>query len=332
MQKLKRWGFVALLILLGMEILTIAPGKLGAPQDILEKPKVSESPRPSSVTTTSQVMHGVHLVETGRGRKEWELDSEYAQGFKDRGNWKLQGVRVKFFGSSGTMFSVKGDSGSIQTETKDMEINGNVVTTTSEGYVFKSDSLKYEAGLRVLSTQSEVLITGPKDEQGQFELSAKGLVARMDSNVMDLKDNVRAVKSIPPDRTMTIKSLWSRINGKTNEAHFEDQVQVDIENFRMTGNMADFDYDPKTKALRSLVLQGNVKVTDQQHWAASQKAQVLFAKNEFILTGNPRVIQSDNELRGQEIRFINGGKEVKVLKARARVENDLEEMADQRKP
>ncbi len=333
MQSLKRWGFVGLLVLLGIEILTLAPKKLGPGQDeaaisksvqeaeILPQTKPSQSPH-STVTTMSQVMRGVHLVETGQGRKEWELDSDYAQGFKDKGIWKLKGVHVKFFGSSETTYTVTGDSGSIETETKNMEIEGNVVTTTTDGYLFKSKSLHYTSNPRTLVSDDDVFIVGPKEIDGQFEVSGKGLNAELDSNIMSLKKNVHAVKSISPGKTMTIRSNWARVNSKNSEAHFEDDVQVDIENMRMTGSKADFEYEQKTHLLRSLNMVGNVKVTDQNHWASSKRAQVLFASNEFILTGEPRVIQDDNELRGTEIRFINGGKEVRVSKARARVDNN----------
>jgi lipopolysaccharide export system protein LptA len=73
-----------------------------------------------------------------------------------------------------------------------------------------------------------------------------------------------------------------------------------------------------------LLMKGNVRVTDQKNWASSQYAQVLFEENEFVLFGNPRIIQDENELRGEEIRFLKGGKEVRVSKARAKVENNPE--------
>jgi LPS export ABC transporter protein LptC len=326
MQRVKKWGLIGLFILLGLEVLTFAPKRLNTPQEVANKPKVQTGVPQSAVTTMSQMMHGVHLVETANGKKEWELDSDYAQGFKDKGTWKLQGVHVKFFGRAGTEYSVTGDKGTVQTETKDMQINGHVVTTTSDGYMVKSNSLKYDAHQKILTTPDHVEMTGPETKEGKFEMEGRGLYADLDTSVMNLKEKVRASKSVAGDRNMVIHSVWSRINGKTNEAHFEKDVQVDLENVRMTGNQADFVYDNNSKLLKSLLLVGNVRVTDRQRWAASQKAQVLFAENEFILSGNPRVLQDENELRGEEIHFINGGKEVKVLKAKARVENEFNQL------
>jgi lipopolysaccharide export system protein LptA len=229
-------------------------------------------------------------------------------------------VKVKFFGTTGSTYTVTGERGSVQVESKNMEIQGNVVTTTSEGYVFKSKSLRFLADKKELITPDEAVITGPKAD-GRFELAGIDFKASLNDNVMTLKKDTKAVKALSPEKLMNIKSVWARINGKTGEAHFEDEVQVDLESIRMTGNSADFEYQKDSHVLKSLLMKGNVKVTDQRHWASSQYAEVLFAENEFVLYGHPRVIQDDNELRGEEIRFLDGGKEVTVLKARARVEN-----------
>jgi LPS export ABC transporter protein LptC/lipopolysaccharide transport protein LptA len=342
MKRLRNWGLVALLVFLALEVLTIAPKKLGiAPDPAIKeaeerKKALEEKAQPSQVATMSQTMQGVHLVETGSGRKEWELDSQTAQGFRDKGTWKLKGVKVKFFSLSGSTYTVTGENGTVQTETKDMHIEGNVVTNTTEGYAFKTKSLTYSAGEKTLTTDEFVRLWGPKRE-GVFEITGIGLKADLQGSAMDILHDVRALKDITSDgtaspsmgtatdnsdsvKTMTIKSEKSHLNGKTSEVHFQDKVQVDIEAIRMTGNQADFLYDKKTHGLTSLLMQGNVRVTDQEHWASSQYAQVLFKQKEFVLYGDPRINQNGNELRGEEIRFLKGGKEVRVSKAKARVE------------
>ena len=123
-------------------------------------------------------------------------------------------------------------------------------------------------------------------------------------------------------KIMNIRSGWCRVQGNNSEAHFEKDVRVDIGTIRITGEMAEFLYDEVTKNLKSMVISGGVKVTDEGRWATAEKVKVLFAENEFVLQGNPRVVQNDNELRGEEIRLLDGGKKVKVLKARARLDAD----------
>jgi lipopolysaccharide export system protein LptA len=48
--------------------------------------------------------------------------------------------------------------------------------------------------------------------------------------------------------------------------------------------------------------------------------KVDFESNRFVFRGNPRVVQNNDELRGDEIVFLDGGKRVQVKSARAKVD------------
>jgi lipopolysaccharide export system protein LptA len=231
----------------------------------------------------------------------------------------MQGVTVRYYGSGGITYVVTGDSGTIEVDSKNMEIYGNVNMETSDGYVMKSQSLFFESKKRVLSTQDFIAVVGPK-AQGVFELTGKGFRSDLKTNMMNLLDDVKAVRSIGTGREMNIKSDKAKISGAEKYAQFDQRVQVDIEAVRMTGESAHFVYSDEQKALKEMAMNGNVHVTDQTHFASSEQAQVLFDKEEFILKGNPRVVQNDNELRGEEIHLLDGGKSVKVLRARAKVD------------
>ncbi len=318
MKKVKRWILGVLFVFLGMEVITLAPKRIGKPEEVkIEKVEKRVSP----ISTTSQIMRGVKLVETGATGKEWELEADYAQGYKEKGTWKMQGVTVRYYGTKNMVYKVTGDSGTIEIETKNMEVYGNVVMETSDGFVMKSQSLFFNSKTRELTTDDFINVTGPKSE-GIFELTGRGFKADMKTNIMDLRQDVKALRAISLGKEMNIKSDHARITGINKKARFEKRVQVDIETIRMTGDVADFSYDQQTKALEELFMQGDVHVTDQLHFASSEKARVLFKKDEFILSGNPRVTQNDNELRGEEIHILNGGKSVQVRRARAKVDNE----------
>ncbi|MBK9293180.1 MAG: LPS export ABC transporter periplasmic protein LptC [Oligoflexia bacterium] len=326
MRKLKKWGLFFLFVLLGMEILTIAPKKLGKKEEVKhvshdqDESSQNSNKGPSQVHTTAQLMRGVRLVEAGKAGKEWELEALTAQGYKEKGTWKMQGVTTKYYGEGDAFYKVTGDKGSIELETKNMEIFGNVLMETSEGFTIKTDMVKFNSKSRQLYTDRFVEVLGPKSE-GKFELTAYGFNANLNNNIVDLKKDVKAVREVQKNKDMNIKSEIARIEGRHNLARFEKDVQVDLEGVRMTGAIADFEFDKKTKKLDSLLMQKDVRVTDQERFATSEKAKVIFSKNEYVLSGNPRVIQNNNELRGEEIHLLDGGKQVKVLRAKAKVEN-----------
>ncbi|MCC6276350.1 MAG: LPS export ABC transporter periplasmic protein LptC [Oligoflexia bacterium] len=316
-------GFGLLLAILVVEIVTFNPSRTHTIQDAGPMP----TPPPievktSAVETTSQEMSGAHVFGITNGRKEWELDAQQGQGFKDKGTWRLKKVKVKFFGNSNVEYLVSGDEGTVETETKDMEISGNVLTTTSDGYVVKSGAVKYLAKEKLLSTAEAFDLMGPETSDGQIRIVGAGFEADLKTNEMTLKQNVKAEKLFKNNRYMQIRSHHAKVKGKANMARFEQNVQVDMDQVRMTGDRADFLYAPGGN-LKSLLLEGNVRVTDRERLAVSRRAEILFAQNEFVLSGDPRVMQGENELRGEEIRFIDGGKEIRVIKAKARVDGEV---------
>jgi lipopolysaccharide export system protein LptA len=65
---------------------------------------------------------------------------------------------------------------------------------------------------------------------------------------------------------------------------------------------------------------GGARVSDADKWATAQNVMVDFEKDRFIFRGHPRVVQNNDDLRGEEIVFLDGGKRVRVKGARARVD------------
>ena len=89
---------------------------------------------------------------------------------------------------------------------------------------------------------------------------------------------------------------------------------------RITGPEARFNYDPKTDVVKSVYVSGGTRVSDSEKWATSENVNVDFEQNKFVFRGDPRVVQNNDELRGDEIVFLDGGKQVDVRHARAKVD------------
>jgi hypothetical protein len=86
-------------------------------------------------------------------------------------------------------------------------------------------------------------------------------------------------------------------------------------------------YRPDGQTVESVTVEGGVKVTDVDKWATSQKVSVHFDNDKFVFNGMPRVVQSGDELIGDEIVFLKGGREVQVSRARAKIESSTTQKA-----
>ncbi len=301
---------------------------LVSPSDLNEKPKVNQTPQ----TTINDIEHnknidqqmdGIHVTETKNENKEWELWAERAIGFKKQGDLALQKVKASFIGTDGVTFLVTGDSGNVQTETKNMTVDGDVTTKSSNGYVFKTTKMNYDSKRRFLSSQTPVSVAGPRDSLGShMRIDGLEMEASIDNGEIIIEKNVRARKTVRPNEEMAVQADRVELSGHGREVKFSGHVVIDLNGLRVTGPDAIFHYDGKNELPRSIELQGGVKMSDLHKWATSDRLSIDLSRNEYIFDGSPRVIQDDDELRGDRIVFLDGGKRVQVQNAKVKVSKE----------
>lgn len=300
-----------------------------APQNVNEAhPNVPANSTPANGADVEQAMRGVHLVETSDGKREWELWAEEAVAYKSRNLWRLKTVRVVLFAENGVEFTVTGREGEIETETKNLRVSGQVVTKSSNGYQFMTETVAYNSQGRMLESPGAVEMIGPKDIKGsRLNLKGEGMHADLKSSLIQIDRSVRAQRVLPPDRTVVIRSDGAQFSGRERLAKFLGNVVMDMDDMRITGPEAEFEYDSRKELVKSISVKGGVKVSDTEKWATSQDLKVHFEEDKYVFRGNPRVVQENDELRGEEIVFLDGGRKVLVQRARAKVdEKSLEKV------
>src|SRR6185312_6536604 len=105
--------------------------------------------------------------ETREGGKEWELKADKARSLKSKELLELEVVNAVFFADSGVTFTVTGKTGLVETKTKNLRVEGDVVTRSSNGYTFRSQTMEYDSVARMLSAPGAVDMTGPRDAEGR---------------------------------------------------------------------------------------------------------------------------------------------------------------------
>jgi LPS export ABC transporter protein LptC/lipopolysaccharide transport protein LptA len=295
-----------------------------APQNVNELRHEETTGPAQAVQTPADVEHdvrGAHAIETREGKRDWEMWSESAMTYKSRSQWVLNEVRIKLFGENGVDFTVTGKEGEIERETKNFKVSGHVVTRSSNGYQFMTETVEYNSQTRFLQSPGEVEMMGPRDPNGsRLNLKGEGLSADLSSSLIEIKRAVRAQRRFPPDRFLVIRSDGAQFSGQKRLARFIGNVVMDMDDMRITGPEAEFEYDPKKELVKSISVKGGVKASDTQKWATAQNLKVQFEDDKYIFRGNPRVVQDTDELRGEEIVFLDGGKRVQVQRARAKVD------------
>lgn len=300
-------------------------------QVILVAPRVvkdhsSDAPQPAATGPSGdggvdQSLQGMHTIETSKDGKEWELWSDKADRVKAKEVVLLKTVKTVFFARSGVTFTVTGDEGTVESKTKNIKIIGNTVTRSSNGYTFRSDRLDYDSETKTLSTASPIEMRGPPDKKGQgLHLNGRGMRALMEEGTMEILSDVRAEKNFESGKRVFIRSRRALFSSNDHSAKFLGDVILDMDTMRITGPTAQFDYDSKSDEVSGITINGGVKVSDTDKWATSDNLKIDFDADKFTFWGRPRVVQNNDELKGEEIVFLEGGRQVQVNRARAKMD------------
>jgi len=107
----------------------------------------------------SLAIGNVHQVSTRDGIKEWILDAKAAHVIDESKQLMLEDVTVVYFMKNGKEVRLTANRGMLKTETKDIEVTGQVVLTYSN-YTLETEQMNYDHGRRILFSSTPVKIIG----------------------------------------------------------------------------------------------------------------------------------------------------------------------------
>jgi len=125
--------------------------------------------------------------EVGGKDLKWEIRAERARYLKKEKQAHFDKVEVKLILTGGKTYVMTGDKGQLNTETKDMEISGNVVIVSGGGEKFETDYLKYSYSDRMLYTDAKVVMKAPK-----MQISGVGMSVSLANKNITLLSKVHA--------------------------------------------------------------------------------------------------------------------------------------------
>lgn len=102
-----------------------------------------------------------HYTEVGNPDMTWEINADTARYIKKEAVTLFEKIEAKLIFSSGRTYTITGENGSLNTDTKDMDIYGNVVAVSDRGDRFETDRLSYTHGDGSIHTKDTVKMTRP---------------------------------------------------------------------------------------------------------------------------------------------------------------------------
>jgi len=183
-------GKITLRSLVGMIIL----GSLGAVAIFVWQalaPAPGDRPPPAKADVAADLkLDRVHYTETREGMKEWELEAASAVYYREQNIIALEKVRATFYGKNQESYVLVGEKGRFNTQTKVIEVYDGVKVDSSLGYQLRTQSLRYQADQKELSTSDPVEMKGP-----DIQVEGVGMVVELNRQCLRILGGVTTTLS-----------------------------------------------------------------------------------------------------------------------------------------
>ncbi len=128
----------------------------------------------------------IRFVEDKHGRKTWELEAKQVQQYQEQNVLVLEDVKVTFYTKEGHPLFLTGKHGKVYQDSKNVDLVGDVVLTTSDGYQLKTHAVSYRHSEKIVSTSNPVEIEGE-----QIKLTGKGMVVNIEAKTFKILSQVK---------------------------------------------------------------------------------------------------------------------------------------------
>jgi LPS export ABC transporter protein LptC len=132
-------------------------------------------------------VRNVRFTDVGDSGMKWEIVADTARYQKTDNLVFLEKLTIKLVTKDGRVFTMTGDQGKLNTESRDMEIKGNVNIVSDHGDRFRTDHLRYLNAGKLIQTEGSVVI-----ENKSLRLSGVGMNLYLEEKRVALLSQVRA--------------------------------------------------------------------------------------------------------------------------------------------
>jgi len=145
-----------------------------------------------AATNADYRLKQIHLQEQSRDGSRWALDAEYSETFEGENKTTMKKVTIKVDqpvkgGDTPRSWTVTGDEGDLNQESKDVDLRGNVVLVSNDGLRLETDRLRWDAAQQRAWTEEPVVIY----RSGAI-VRGTGFESRVNEEVSNIKGRVRA--------------------------------------------------------------------------------------------------------------------------------------------
>jgi LPS export ABC transporter protein LptC len=135
-------------------------------------------------------VRNVHYTEVGESGMKWEITADTARYQKKENMAFFDKVIVRLVTKDGKIFVMTGDRGRFNTESRDIEIDGNVGIVSENGDRLTTERLQYRNADKVMETDRPIAM-----ENRSVRVSGVGMIFSLDGQKITILSQVRAISA-----------------------------------------------------------------------------------------------------------------------------------------
>lgn len=128
----------------------------------------------------------VRFMEDKHGQKTWELEANSVRQYQEQNMLVLEDVKLTFYAKEGRIFYLTSKQGKVYQDSKNVDLVGNVVLTSNDGYELKTQSASYHHQEHMVSTPDPVEIDGE-----QIRITGKGMLVDVEAKTFKILSEVK---------------------------------------------------------------------------------------------------------------------------------------------
>jgi LPS export ABC transporter protein LptC len=178
-------AFRALLLLVAVSLIIVILGIA-----LREKKRpfiVTPENTPAADTGAQLEMNNVSYSTLGSDNtKLWDLNARTARIFDDGNSLSLDGLEMVFYQRNAQPYRLKAEQGTLDMETRDIHISGNVKAELPDGVFIETHSAFYDHTSRTITSRDPLTIT-----RGQLVMRGVGMTADLSAETVTITHNVK---------------------------------------------------------------------------------------------------------------------------------------------
>lgn len=240
----------------------------------------------SEVSAPSQKVYSFSFSKyTNEGKREIEIEGDSADIFAKV--VKLSNVIAKAYADEKPI-TITADRGVFDKDSSNIHLKENVVATSEQGAILRSDSLDIDITKRALSTEDTAHI-----ERENVSLKGTGAEGYSEDKKIHFKKNVTVV--IRNEKTGGKATVITcdgplDVDYANNVAHFNENVTATDNRGKLIADYMDVHYDRDSRRVYKIVARGNVVIEQEGNVTYSDNVVYLAEEGRVIMGGDPEAV------------------------------------------